>query len=363
MINSSLIRGLAYFPAKLYELGVRTRIAAYEGKYLRAAKLRTPVISIGNLTVGGTGKTPFAAYLARYLNSEGYETAILSRGYKRKGTGRVEVSNKQEVLASPEEGGDEPYLLAQSCPGVRVVVDADRAAAGRWLEGGEQLAALILDDGFQHLKLERDLNLVLIDATDPEGGGQIIPFGRLREPLTSLRRADAIVVTRSDHPFDQALLDQTIRTYCQKDVPVFFAYHDLMRLLRLDQPGSLTPVQLSGEPVAILSGVARPDLFSSDVEHYGALPVLRRDFPDHHRYDAAEFTQFENDAMAKGARLIVTTEKDAINLPSSVLESSRLPVYAARIEFRCEDEGSLRSLVLRAIISGKRQRKSELANR
>ena len=362
MIESQLMRGLVYLPAKLYELGVRTRIAAYESKYLQSETLRTPVISIGNLTVGGTGKTPFVAYLAGYLNDEGYPVAILSRGYKRKGNGRVEVSSDTEVLASPDEAGDEPYLLAQSCPGVRVIVDSDRLNAGRWLEERTQLAAIILDDGFQHLKLTRSLNFALIDATDPEGGGDIVPLGRLREPMTSLQRADAVVVTRSDHSFDQSLVDQTIRKHCRRDTPVFFAYHDLTALCRLDQPGSKKPAELEREPVAVFAGIARPDLFVKDVEHYGALIVLRRDFPDHHRYHEQEFSQFEKDALAKGAKLIVVTEKDAINLPSGALKTSRLPVYAARIEFRCEDEGALRSLVLRAIIPNQNRRHSDVAN-
>jgi len=363
MIDSSVLRSLIYLPAKLYELGVRTRIAAYENGYVRSATLRTPVISIGNLTVGGTGKTPFASYLARYLTREGYPTAILSRGYKRKGSGQVEVSDGSRVLASPDESGDEPYLLAQSCPGFRVVVAADRAAAGRWIEDQAQLSAIILDDGFQHLSVKRTLNIALIDATDVDGGGAMVPLGRLREPLTSLQRADTVVVTRSDHPFDHSALDRTIKQFCRRGTSLFYAYHDVTGLTRLDQPGTLKPAELAGARIALLSGIARPDLFSQDIEHYGGSIVLRRDFADHHRYDESEFLQFQNDAAASGASLIVTTEKDAINLPTIALQSSRLPVFAVHIEFRCEDEAALKALVLRAIISTSNSSKADTSKR
>ena len=244
MINSPVARILLYLPAKLYELGVRTWIALYETGYLKTVKLRTPVVSIGNLTVGGTGKTPFAIWLANYLESEGYHPAILSRGYRRDGSGIVEVSNTTEVLASPGTAGDEPYLMAHSCPGVRVVVGENRAAAGKWLEDRYELSALILDDGFQHLGLERELNFALIDATDSTDDGALVPLGRLREPLTSLRRADAVVVTRADRAFDQKAVEETIRRYCRKDIPVFYAYHDMTDLVRLNGDGKMRPGDL-----------------------------------------------------------------------------------------------------------------------
>ena len=263
---------------------------------------------------------------------------------------------ESQVLAPAREAGDEPYLLAQACPGVRVVVAELRAEAGRWLENRANLSALVLDDGFQHLGLARQLNFALIDATNPTGGDRMVPFGRLREPLTSLLRADAVVVTRADHPFDQGAVEETIRKYCRKSIPVFYAYHDVTSLIRLDRSGRLKPIDLALERVAAIAAIARPAIFLKDLAHYGASIVLHREFPDHHRYRDAEFQRFESDAVAAGARLIVTTEKDAINLPEGAIQGSRLPVYASRIEFRCEDEGALRSLVLRAIIGRQEDR-------
>lgn len=349
MIGSPLSRALLYAPAKLYELAVRTRIALYATNYLSEARLRAPVISVGNITLGGTGKTPLVAWLAGFLSDQGESVAVLSRGYKRESRGRIEVANAERVLVDAAMAGDEPILLARSCPGVRVIVDSDRAAAGRWLEDRAEVSVFILDDGFQHLQLARNLNLALLDATDPTGGGRMVPFGRLREPLTGLRRADALIVTRADEPFDQPLVRDLAARYCRVGVPVFYAYHDLTRLHRLDREGEGAPLDFARRSVAIFAGTARPDRFCRDLEHFAMRVVYRRDFPDHHGYSAGEFERIVEEAKNAGAEAIVTTEKDAVKLPTEALRSSPLPVYAAQIEFRCEDEAAFKGLVLRAI--------------
>lgn len=352
-------RILLAVPARLYELGVRMRIALYETKYLRTYRLPAPVISVGNLTVGGTGKTPLVCHLARYLRDEGRAVGVLSRGYKRSSRGRVEVSDADSVLVDAGTAGDEPYLIARTCPGVRVIVDADRAGAGKWLAGKAEISVFLLDDGFQHLRLARDLNLVLIDATDPVGGGEMVPFGRLREPLTGLRRADAVLVTRSDRPFDQAMVRETVARYCRPETPVFYGYHDLTGLSRLDREGNARPMDFARRKVAMFSGIARPDRFQSDLEHFAIRIVSRRDFPDHHRYRREEWETIVAESQASGAEAILTTEKDAANLPSGEVAASPLPVYAAQIEFRCEDDIALKSLVLRAAARSEGRGKSE----
>jgi len=358
MIRSPLSRTLLYVPAKLYEFGVRTRIALYQSDYLSSGKLRAPVISVGNLTVGGTGKTPLVSFLARYLSDEGHLVAILSRGYERASRGRVEVSNGEKVLCGPADAGDEPFLLARKCPGVRVVVDKNRAAAGKWLEERAPISAFILDDGFQHLALSRNLNLVLLDATEPDGNGRMLPFGRLREPLTSLSRADAVIVTRADQPFDQSAIKSLVSRFCKPETPVFYAYHDLTNMRRLDREESLKPMAFSRRRVAVLSGIALPSRFITDLEHFGIHIALRRDFPDHHRYHDGEFREVVQDAVAGAAEAILTTEKDAANLSPQAIASSVLPVYAAEIEFRCEDEPALKQLVLRAVTSNLKGRRN-----
>jgi tetraacyldisaccharide 4'-kinase len=346
---SPLVRVLLYLPAKLYHLGVRTRAALYDKEILTVRRLNTPVISVGNLTLGGTGKTPCVAFLANLLKDEGHEVAILSRGYKRSSRGRVEVSNGREILCGPLEGGDEPYLLAKSCPGVRVVVDADRYAAGAWLEGRAPVSVFILDDAFQHLRLARNLNLLLIDATERLDKAEMVPFGRLREPLHALRRADAIIVTRSDGSFDRTSLERIISTYSRTQAPVYYAHHRLVSLRRLDQEESILAADLAGRPGAAISGIARPERFIDDLSRLGIRIVFRRDFADHHHYTRAELLEAVRLSRAAGAEAIITTEKDAANMAAGLAQSSALPIYAAQIEFHCENREALKRLVVEKV--------------
>ncbi|HEY8462359.1 MAG TPA: tetraacyldisaccharide 4'-kinase [Blastocatellia bacterium] len=336
-----------YAPAKLYELGVRARVALYENRLFETRRLNAPVISVGNLTVGGAGKTPCVAFLARFLGGEGYEVAILSRGYKRESRGRVEVSNGREILCGPNESGDEPFLLANLCPGARVVVDRDRYAAGKWLEERERISVFILDDGYQHIRLARDLNLLLIDASEPLDQAKMIPFGRLREPITAMRRADAVIVTRSDQPFDRRALEQAVARYGRAGAPVFYAHHKVTELIRLAGAGDARPADFARKRVAAVSGVARPDRFVADLERLGMEVVLRRDFNDHHRYSGEELSEIVARAREARVEAIITTEKDAANLPAGFPGSP--PVFAARIEFICENEQALKELVRRTI--------------
>ncbi|MFN0087656.1 MAG: tetraacyldisaccharide 4'-kinase [Blastocatellia bacterium] len=335
-------------PARLYELAVRARIGLYRRGVFATRRLGAPVISVGNLTVGGTGKTPCVAFLARLLREEGLSVAILSRGYKRASRGRVEVSDGREIRCSPAEAGDEPYLLARSCPGVRVLVDSDRYAGGRWLEERARISVFLLDDGFQHLRLERDLNLLLWDGSDRPAEARMVPFGRLREPLGGFARADAVIVTRADERTDRAAIESAVAVYGRPGTPVFFAAHDMTALVPLGGGEEISPDALAGRPVAAFSGIARPDRFHQDLSLRGMRITLRRDFEDHHRYSAEELRRLFADAADAGAEALVTTEKDAANLPPDLARESPLPLYAARIAFRVENEGALRRLVLAA---------------
>ncbi|HZF37217.1 MAG TPA: tetraacyldisaccharide 4'-kinase [Blastocatellia bacterium] len=352
-----------YAPAKLYELGVRARVAFYENNLLETRSLNTPVISVGNLTVGGAGKTPCVAFLARFLRNarflEGYEVAILSRGYKRESRGRVEVSNGREILCGPDVSGDEPFLLANLCPGARVVVDRNRYAAGKWLEERGRISVFILDDGFQHLRLARDLNLLLIDASEPLEQAKMIPFGRLREPITAMRRADAVIVTRSDQPFDRHALENAIGRFARADTPVFYAHHKMTELIRLDGAGAVSPAHFARKRVAAVSGVARPDRFVADLGRLGMEIALRRDFDDHHRYTREELSWIVERAREARAEAVITTEKDAANLPVGFAGSSAPPIFAARIEFACENEEALKDLVRCQVSSVRRQKKND----
>lgn len=346
MFPPPVTRPFIYIPAKLYELGVRARVALYENDVFKIRRLNAPVISVGNLTVGGAGKTPCVAFLARFLRDEGRSVAILSRGYKRESEGLVEVSDGKEILCGPRESGDEPYLLAKSCPGVRVVVDRDRYAAGRWLEERVPISIFILDDGYQHLRLARDLNLLLVDATEPLDQAKVIPFGRLREPITAMRRADAVIVTRSDQPFDRRSLEAAIRRFARANTPIFYAHHKMTKLIRLSDGQVVGFTDFVQKRIAAVSGIARPDRFVADLEQMGMNIALRRDFEDHHRYTREELPEIIERALEARSEAIITTEKDAANLPADFASSSAAPIFAARIEFGCEDERGLKDLVL-----------------
>lgn len=352
MIESPLARALLFAPAKLYELGVRARVAAYRNKLFKTFRLKAPVISVGNLTVGGTGKTPCVAFIAATLRDSGHQVAILSRGYKRQTDGRVEVSNGTDILCSSAESGDEPFLLAQTCPGVRVVVDSDRVAAGRWLESRAPISVFVLDDAYQHLRLARDLNLLLVDATEPLDQAAMVPFGRLREPLTELRRADAVIVTRSDRLANSAAkasLIETITKFARPSTPIFFAQHQMTRLRNLQSQQFASLAEFAGRNVAAVSGIARPESFIRDLSAAEMQIVLRRDFADHHRYSATEFADVLAQAHAACAEAIIVTEKDAANLPAKFIEQASLPVFAAQIEFLCDEEAALKELLLNSV--------------
>ncbi len=349
MFLPPITRPVFYLPAQLYAGGVRARAWLYERGWLEQKQLPAPVISIGNLTVGGTGKTPCVAWLANWLQAEGYAVAILSRGYKRASKGRVEVSDGKTLLCEAAAAGDEPYLLAQSCPGVRVIVDQDRYAAGRWLAERAPVSVFLLDDGYQHLRLRRDLNLVLIDATDELARARMVPFGRLREPLTALRRADAVIVTRADQPFDRAVLETMIRRYARAEAPIFYAQHALTKLRRLDSAETREIADLAGKPSAAFSGIARPERFLSDLEQLGLRIVWQRSFEDHHRYTQTEFESIVIEARQAGAAALLTTEKDAANLQAAWATSVTLPVYAAQLAFRCAEEAALQRLVMKTV--------------
>jgi tetraacyldisaccharide 4'-kinase len=342
-------RALFFVPGKLYEMGVRLRIALYETEYLKPKELTKPVISVGNLTLGGTGKTPLVEFIARYLTEEGHEVAILTRGYKRADASRprVVVSDGAGVKATLAEAGDEPLMLARRLPGVKVVVGPNRHENGLALEESRDCDVFLLDDGFQHIQLKRDLNILVLDATDPFGNGEMAPFGPLREPLYALRRADAIVVTRADRSFDQDEL-QSVLDACEVSAPVLFSYHEMTGLRDLATGKPQAQRSLFNQKTGVFSALGKPVIFEDDVANAGANVVYTKRFGDHHRYTQADADQLVAEARAAGAERLVTTEKDAVKLET--LDFQGFPVSVVEIKVQFEDEVGLKSLLLRTIV-------------
>jgi tetraacyldisaccharide 4'-kinase len=350
--HERLKRALVWLPAKLYELAVRLRVAAYETDYLKQRRLDATVISIGNLTLGGAGKTPMVDYIARYLKAEGHSVAVLTRGYARETTGRRVLnhpSGENDSARSYREFGDEPVMLARSLSDVPIVVDKDRYKAGRWVETELGTEILILDDGYQHLALARDLNILLIDATDPLGGFEMPPFGRLREPLYGIKRADAIIVTRADRPFDQGQTQAIIKYYCGDRVPLMYFYSTITRLRHLATNEVYDSKDLYGWNVAVACGIGNPHAFAEDILQIGINIVSEHFFADHHSFNQQDLDRIIRAAQDAGADAIVTTEKDAVRLEG--LSLGDVPIYAAQLEIQSDDEVRLKSLLLRTVSS------------
>ena len=243
----------------LYGAVTRTRLSLYRRGTFHSTKLDRPVISVGNITTGGTGKTPLVEWVARTVAASGKKVCILTRGYGRDNPDRmVVVSDGNTVLATPSQAGDEPFLLATNLTNVAAVISsADRVASGNEAIRQFDTDCFVLDDGFQHLRLERDLNIVTIDATNPWGGGHLLPYGRLREPLSGLSRADCIVITRTDQVNNINELRNEIRRHTS-DIPIFQAAMRNSRITRLH--GSSEGIV---SPVAAFCAVGNPRSFST----------------------------------------------------------------------------------------------------
>jgi len=265
---------------------------------------------VGNLTVGGTGKTPTVRFLAAWLQSRGKSVAILSRGYRRESRDLVIVSDGRAILADCRQGGDEPVMLAKSLPAVPVVVDRDRVRGGRFIEHRFKPDILLLDDGYQHRRLHRDLDIVTFRADKLWGNGFCLPAGPLRERRHHLKRADLIWLNGDTVDSDQ-----------QQRLP-----EGVPRLLSRLQPtalvghsGEQSLVVLQEQRVAAFCGIAQPDRFRQQLLHLGATIVIFRTFADHHRYAPAELHALQEEAQRTECRWLITTEKDWHKLPPTVV--------------------------------------------
>lgn len=312
----------------LYGAVTRTHLSLYQRGTLRTVKLERPVISVGNITAGGTGKTPLVEWVAKTLAREGKRVCILTRGYRRKNPrAQVVVSDGQSIMATPAEAGDEPFLLANNLLGsAAVICNADRVRAGRYaieIFGSE---CFVLDDGFQHFRLARDLNIVTIDATNPWGGGRLLPYGRLREPISGLSRADCIVLTRCDQAADV--------THIRDLSPVF---ESTMRVVR--------PPQVEG-PLAAFCAVGNPESFFEQVRKHGYELVFEKAFTDHHWYTQYDINNLIKAANESGAKSLITTAKDAVKLHSL---SFSLPLHVLEVEIAIKNEAALVELIRAAV--------------
>ncbi len=345
-IYGAFLQGLSW----LFNGVAQARLWLYQHRILHDQPLGCLVVVVGNLTVGGTGKTPVVEKFARALHDRGRKVAILSRGYKSKAppawrrwwsaltyeeeaAPRI-VSDGQTVLLDSEQAGDEPFMLARNLPGVIVLVDKNRVKAGAYAIKKFGCDTLVLDDGFQYLPLKGRLNLLLVDKTNPFGNGHLLPRGILREPISHLRRASYVFLTKSNGERDIEL-ERLIQEH-NPGVDIIECAHRPKYLQRFGAtaaagPGAREPLTyLKGKRVLAFSGIATPESFEKFLRDFGALLVGRERYLDHYRYAAEDLAELFALAQRSGAECLVTTEKDAVRMSETM--RCPLPLYYLRLE-------------------------------
>ncbi|MBV8859691.1 MAG: tetraacyldisaccharide 4'-kinase [Acidobacteria bacterium] len=340
----------------LYGAAARARLRLYRSGFLKSERVGAPVVSVGNLTAGGTGKTPLVEWAAKALAREGLRACVLTRGYGRADEGRrVVASDGARVLAEVSECGDEPRLLAERLLGAAAVVcDRDRVAAARWARAELGAEVFVLDDGFQHLRIARDFDLVTLDATAPWGGGHMLPRGRLREPASGLARADCVVITRAELAEDIEGLRAEVARMSEGRAAVFTSRARGLSLTPLsgygravaDDKAELIPKGSAGAFCA----VGNPRAFFENLRRGGFGLRYERAFPDHHPYGQADVESVEREAAARGAEVLLTTAKDAVKLRGL---DFALPCYVVETVSEFDEEARLLGL-LRAAVPAKR---------
>ena len=332
-----------------YGMAVKTRAGLYDWGWLAQRRLPKPVISVGNLTVGGTGKTPVVMWLANWLQAQGVQVGILSRGYRRADESKLRiVSDGQRVLATYEESGDEPFLMARSCPGVVIAVGADRYQLGRWVLDQFPIDCFILDDGYQHLGLHRNVNFLLIDALGGEGLQKLLPAGKLREPLSAAKRASALCVTRANHASNIHEILSPLQEIIPKSIPsICIQFHAGM--LRHIPTKRTEPIEwVTNKQVMVFSGVGNASAFRKTVESLGVQILEEIVFPDHFSYTGSHLSEIRGRMKEIGVSIVLTTEKDAVKLEPLLQEHDE--IWAVTLDVQISDgRENLEQLVKRAV--------------
>ena len=331
----------------MYRFLVSLRLWLYKSRIKREHNLGCLVVSIGNLTVGGTGKTTIVEKFAKALTAGGRRVAILSRGYKSvKPSLKTKIKSKiqgnpisqepprvvtdgKEVFLDSETAGDEPYMLATNLEGVAIVVDKDRVKAGLHAIKEFDVDTLLLDDGLQYLRLKHRLDVVLIDKYSPFGNEKLLPRGTLREPPKNLKRASYIFITKCDGSSNEELIKR-IRKY-NRTAEIIECAHKPKYLENIDSGEKLPLEHLKGKDIGTVSGIAVPESFEDGLKNLGANVGLTRRYTDHHRYRKREIQKFIDQCLNRDLDMIVTTEKDYVRFPDVDLNEN-MPIFFLRVE-------------------------------
>jgi tetraacyldisaccharide 4'-kinase len=343
-IRAASLRGILYALSFVYERLVQLRLYLYRKRIFRERALGCLVISVGNLTVGGTGKTPIVEKVARALQAGGRRVAILSRGYKsvprkRSWLDRLQrnigdppriVSNGKSLLLDSVTAGDEPYMLAHNLKDVVVLVDKDRVKSGLFAIDKWKVDTLVLDDGLQYLHLKHRLDIVLVDRQAPFGNEFLLPRGTLREAPRNLRRASYIFITKSIGESNDALI-QRIRRY-NRTAEIIECAHKPLYLQNVFTGERLALERLRDTFIGSICGIAAPESFEGALKKLGVHLDLAKRYIDHHYYTEPELISFINRCIRRDLAMIVTTEKDAVRMPRLVEAELKVPIYFLRVE-------------------------------
>ena len=340
-ISRRLIMGVFYVFSLIYEQLVNLKLTMYRWGWAKKERLDCYVISLGNVTVGGTGKTPTAQHLAREISDMGYRVAILNRGYRAKWRGEVGiVSDGRTLKMDAETAGDEAFMLAKHLPNVPVLIGAQRAVTGRYAIEHFGAEVAILDDGYQHWQLARDMDILLVDAVNVFGNGYLLPRGTLREPLSHIDRADVCLMTKVDQAAPGAIAQiwETFRSYNQ-DGLVLESIHQPRQFVRLSDwyediaAGGVPVTEMEGKKVLAVSAIGNPASFEQTLADLGIEMVESMRYPDHHDYGERDMAEVLYRAETLGVEAIVITEKDAVKVPGDVVRAKwRIPMYVISVE-------------------------------
>lgn len=336
----------------LYGGAMRARAALYSRGLLSSFDAGVPVISVGNITTGGTGKTPVVAWVAEALAQEGFRVCVLTRGYGRRDeSSMVLVSDGERVRSDATEGGDEPLLLAEMLKGRAAVVShKNRVEAARWARLNLSTDLFVLDDGFQHFRLRRDVDIVTLDGTNPWGGGKLLPEGRLREPPESLKRAGIIIITRSEQAAGLSALKREVESLSGRKAFISRTRIRTVRPLAQEAAPQGAASSPSSYRVAAFCALGNPQAFFNNLEKNGFDLLSTQALADHHVYTQSDIEGIERQARARGAEALLTTAKDAVKLRPLKFE---LPCFVVDIELEFEDERALREMLRKAVLKSK----------
>lgn len=300
----------------LYGFSVYLRKKSYAKGLISVKRLACPVVSVGNITVGGTGKTPIVGMIAKFLLDHGRHPVILTRGYKRRGGKNIKIiSDTEKILATPEESGDEPYMLARWLPGIPIIVGKNRYASAMFALKKFIVDCFILDDGFQHIRLFRDMDILVINARDPFSNGRLLPWGHLREPLCSINRASLFLLNKSIPGQNLDCISSVIRKYNTKAPIIETTYTPVCFVSASNEKLFISISTLKGKSVLAFSGIADPSSFFEFLKEIGVIIVKSLIFSDHHWFSEKDLDKIGRIANSSAAEYIITTEKDGVRLP------------------------------------------------